>query len=367
MIVSMNRVFAAGLFALLLLLAGGIWTGCPAVEEPAREAEPQRGTAAAGLAEAPLTTPSTAIVPTPASTRIAESASPRLISLNPSLTAIVIALGRADTLVGIDDYSARVLPELADRPKVGGLFDPSLEAVVSLRPDRVLVVAGVDQKTHAERLERLGLEVDIYQNERLDQVLENIERLGRLLGRSAVAAEKISAIRDTRSAVARATHGRAAPRAIAIVDRSPLYLVGGETFLDEMLVAVGAHNLGAELAAGYPRSSTEWLIDARPELILDMTPGAASAAEFWARWPSLPAVASGRALTVEASRMSMPGPNLDASLRELAAIVHGDEIRAAIDAEYASLVEARSSERRETAEARSDGGIRAMPAEAEDL
>ncbi len=348
MIVSMNRVLAAGLFALLLVLAGGIWTGCPAVEQPTLEAASELGTAA--------------VSPTSIG-----AGSPRLISLNPSLTAIVVALGRADTLVGIDDYSARVLPELADRPKVGGLFDPSLEAVVSLRPDRVLVVAGIDQKTHAERLERLGLKVELYQNERLDQVLENIERLGRLLGREEIAAERITAIRDTRSAVARATRGHAEPGAVAIIDRSPLYLVGGETFLDEMLVAVGARNLGAALAAGYPRSSTEWLIDARPELLLDMTPGATSAAEFWARWPSLPAVAAGRALTVEASRMSMPGPNLDASLRELAVIVHGEEILAAIDAEYASLVEARADERRETAEARSEAGTRSKSADAEAL
>ena len=104
----------------------------------------------------------------------------RLISLNPSLTAIVLRLGAGDSLVGVDDYSARIMPEVADRPTVGGLFDPSLERVVALRPDRVLMVAGVDQQSHAERLKKLGLVVEIYQNERLDEVLENIERLGAL-------------------------------------------------------------------------------------------------------------------------------------------------------------------------------------------
>src|SRR5262245_49957374 len=55
---------------------------------------------------------------------------PRLVSLNPSLTAIVARLGAARAIVGVDDYSARVVPELGDRPRVGGLFDPSLEAVL---------------------------------------------------------------------------------------------------------------------------------------------------------------------------------------------------------------------------------------------
>ena len=274
-------------------------------------------------------------------------AMPRLISLNPSLTAIAFRLGAGDAIIGVDDYSARVIPQAADLPKVGGLFDPSLEAVVGLRPDRVLIVAGVDQQTHAERLERLGLEVDVYQNERLDQVLENIERLGRLLDREPQAAARIQQILETRRAVEVATRDRARPDTVAIVDRSPLYLVGAETFLDELLEAVGANNLGRGLAAGYPRGSIEWLIAARPELLLDMTPGSDDAAAFWSRWPSLPAVAAGRAITIEASRVSMPGPDLDLALRQLARVVHGPAIDAAIEAALRERAGARAGEAKE--------------------
>lgn len=255
----------------------------------------------------------------------------RLISLNPSLTAIVVRLGAADSLVGVDDYSARVLPEVADRPRVGGLFDPSLESVVALRPDRVLLVAGVDQQSYAERLAKLGLVVEIYQNERLDEVLENIERIGGLLGREQAAADRVRAILEMRAAVAAASRGRERPSTLAVVTRTPLFVVGAETFLDEMLEAVGARNLGRPLAKGYPRGSIEWLIGVRPELLLDMTPGAEGSSEFWARWPSLPAVRSNRVVEVDASRISMPGPDLDQALRALAVAVHGEEISAAID------------------------------------
>jgi len=262
---------------------------------------------------------------------------PRLISLNPSLTAIVLRLGGAAALVGVDDYSARLWPEVAELPRVGGLFDPHLESVVALRPDRVLLVAGVDQERHAERLAALGLRVEIYPNERLDEVLENIDRLGRVLGREPQAARRIEAIQTTRRAVARATAARARPATIAIVDRSPLYLVGGETFLDEMLEAVGATNLVRALSPGYPRGSIEWLIAARPELLLDMTPGAGEALAFWSRWPSLPAVAADRVVSVEASRVSMPGPALDDALRELAVVVHGPEIQGELDAALSEM------------------------------
>jgi len=256
----------------------------------------------------------------------------RLISMNPSLSAIVVRLGSGDSLVGIDDYSARVLPSLADRPHVGGLFDPSLEAVVALRPDRVLIVAGVEQQSYGEQLEKLGVDVEIFQNERLDEVLENIERLGALLGRESLAADRIRSILAMRNAVARAAQDLPHPATVAVVTRSPLFLVGANTFLDEMLEAVGARNLGRELSEGYPRGSIEWLISVAPELLLDLTPGTESASDFWARWPSLPAVARGRVITVDASRISMPGPDLDLALRELAVAVHGPGIAPHIDA-----------------------------------
>lgn len=255
----------------------------------------------------------------------------RIISLNPSLTAIVLRLGGADSLVGVDDYSARILPEVASLPRVGGLFDPSLESVVALRPDRILLVAGVDQRNHAERLEKLGLAVSIYQNERLDEVLENIERIGQLLGRQRAASDRIRRILSMRSAVAVATRGRERPLTLAVVTRTPLFVVGAETFLDEMIEAVGARNLGRRLSTGYPRASIEWLIGVRPHLLLDMTPGAERAAAFWARWPSLPAVSANRVVDVDASRISLPGPDLDQALRALAIAVHGVEISAAID------------------------------------
>lgn len=263
---------------------------------------------------------------------------PRLVSLNPSLTAIVERLGAEAALVGVDDYSARISPALADRPRVGGLFDPSLEAVMALRPDRVLLVAGLEQESHGASLRRLGLEVEVFENERYEQVLANIERLGRMVGEEARAAARIESIRALRAAVERAVAGRAKPRTVIVLDRSPLYLVGGETFLDELLGAVGAINLGAEVAKGYPRGSLEWLVAAAPELVLDLSPQVESegALTFWKRWPSLPAVKAGRVLALDATRVSLPGPDLDRALRELAIAVHGKSIEAAIDRSLAA-------------------------------
>jgi iron complex transport system substrate-binding protein len=310
---------------LVLTLAAGSSMGLSA-----RIARSEDGRAAA----APSLEPSAAAAATTAPPVRGHSAR-RLISLNPSLTAIVLRLGEGERLVGVDDYSARLLEEVADRPRVGGLFDPSLESVVALRPDRVLLVAGVGQQSQADALEALGIGVEIFRNERLEEVLENVERLGRLLGREREAADRIEAIRAMQGAVAEARASRSRPATVAVLDRAPLYVVGGETFLDQMLEAVGARNLARELGPGYPRGSIEWLVAAGPELVLDMTPGSVGSdpgADFWSRWPSLPAVQRGRVVNVEASRMSMPGPDLDLAMRDLAIVVHGEAIAAAIEA-----------------------------------
>lgn len=272
----------------------------------------------------------------------------RLVSLNPSLTAMLVRLGAGDRLVGIDDYSAQVVPELAGLPRVGGLFAPNLEAVLALRPDRVLLVAGVEQERQGDALRRLGLAVEVFRNERYEQVLENLDRLGQMTGRTTAAGRRIREIRAARAAVERAARGRARRATVIVLDRSPFYVVGAETFLDELLAAVGADNLGARLAKGYPRASLEWLVASRPDLLLDLSPqleaeqravvpgtspSPNAALAFWSRWPSLPAVQKKRVVALDATRVSLPGPELDRALLELAIAVHGPAIEAAIRAE----------------------------------
>lgn len=266
------------------------------------------------------------------------AAMPRLISLNPSLTAIVFRLGGEEALVAVDDYSAQLFPKrTAELPRVGGLFDPNLESIVALNPDKVLLVAGVDQQIHGERIAKAGVAIEVFENERFAEVIENIDRLGEMIGRGKAAERRIATIRQTRAAVEQVTSKWPSPATVAVLDRSPFYVVGGETFLDEMLESVGARNLGRKLGLGYPRGSIEWLIAAAPVLLLDMTPDEDNGMAFWKRWPSLPAVVGGRVLTLEASRISLPGPDMDRALIELAASVHGaeieSEIEAALDAE----------------------------------
>jgi iron complex transport system substrate-binding protein len=247
--------------------------------------------------------------------------------MNPSLTRMLIALEAQQVLVGVDEYSADHEPAVATLPRVGGLFNPSLEAVVALEPDLVVVVPSVQQRDFRSRLRDLGVEVLELASITLDQILESMQTLGDRIGRSQAARERVVAIRGTWVDVAREASHRPRRSAVLIVQRDPLYVVGGGSYLNSMLDAAGLDNVAAEYSEAYPRVSLEWLIAARPRVIIDSSADPVPAIEHWSRWTSIPAVASGRVVAVPQSLVTLPGPYLDRSLRTMvAAIRAADEL-----------------------------------------
>jgi iron complex transport system substrate-binding protein len=266
------------------------------------------GCSAGGDADAPLAAPPGRL---------------RVVSINPSLTAILLALDAADVLVGVDDFSAAQQPQVAHLPRVGGLFNPSLEGVAALQPDVVVLVPSVEQRDFKERLTRLGVDVVAFDNIRFEQVLRNIAELGALVDRVDLATERIAAIRASRAAAEEFTRGKPRPRTVIVLQRDPVFAVGRGSFLDELLTAAGGDNLGAQFDDAYPQVAVEWLVDAAPEVLIDMTDEPGDPLEFWSRWPAIPAVAAGRVLHLDPKTVTLPGPYLDRSLAEMVEALHG--------------------------------------------
>ncbi|MEE8475229.1 MAG: helical backbone metal receptor [Myxococcota bacterium] len=256
----------------------------------------------------------------------------RVVSLNPSLTEILVAVGAVSVLVGVDDYSAQVQPEVRSLPRVGGLFNPSLESVVALEPDLVVMVPGAEQRDLANRLRRLGVDVLELPNVRSEDLLQSIEILGGRVGRREAARRNVARIRLAWRAVEKATARRSRVRAVLVLERDPLFLVGSGSFLDEMLRAAGGENVAAVLSDPYPQAAIEWLIAAAPQVILDATDDPGDPLRYWSRWPSLPAVVDRRAIAISPAVLR-PGPYLDRSLRILAEALHGVDVLATGDGE----------------------------------
>lgn len=249
----------------------------------------------------------------------------RIVSMNPSLTAILVALGAQGQIVGIDEFSARQQPQLAALPRVGGLYNPSLEVVVGLRPELVVLVPSFEQRDFRRRLEESGIPLLAFDPLGFDEVLETIIRLGSRVGRAEAARSRVRAIRAARREVMRATAPLERPSTVLVIQRDPLFVIGRGSFVDEMLGAVGAENVGARLAEPYPRASIEWLIGMEPEVILDSAPDPDGAKHFWARWPSLPAVRRDRVVSLPQGQVTLPGPYLDRALKDLARAIHGSD------------------------------------------
>jgi len=250
----------------------------------------------------------------------------RIVSLNPSLSAILIAVGAGGLLAGIYDFSAQQQPALAALPKVGGLYDPSLEAVVALRPDLVVLVPSAAQRDFRARLEALGVSVLALAPLRFDEVLGSIETLGARTGHLPAAQARVAEIQAARLEVERAAAGRPRPRAVLVLQREPLFVVGAGNFIDDMMRSAGAQNVGAEFSEPYPRASLEWLVAARPEVILDASSEPGAALGFWARWPSIPAVERNRVISLAPGVVTLPGPELDRALRVLAQALAPPEV-----------------------------------------
>jgi iron complex transport system substrate-binding protein len=248
---------------------------------------------------------------------------PRVVTLSPSLTAILLALDAREAIAGVDEASAQAEPQVRDLPRVGGLFNPSVEAIVALRPSLVTLVPGAQQRDLQERLAALGVDVLALPNIGFEDVVGSIVALGDRVERRAAARAREDAIRtawrDARASAARSPR----VRTVLVLQREPLYVVGRGSFLDSMLEAAGAENLARRFDDPYPRVSVEWLIDAAPDLILDAADPAAEAGAHWAHWPSIPAVAKRRVVALDRS-ITIPGPYLDRALAVLAARVRGE-------------------------------------------
>lgn len=256
----------------------------------------------------------------------------RVVSLNPSLTAILVALGARERLVGVDDFSGREQEAVAGLPRVGGLYNPSLEAVVALRPDLVVAVPSAEQRDFRARLHGLAIPLLELDPLSFDDVLESIETLGARVCRREAARARVDEILRVRRVVEAASAARPRVRGVLVLQRDPLFVVGRGSFVDEMLAAVGVENLGAGFADAWPRVSREWLIAQAPELLLDASPatGEPEASAYWLRWPSLPAVRAGRVVPLAPGVATLPGPHLDRALAALFQAVHGREAAAAL-------------------------------------
>ena len=247
----------------------------------------------------------------------------RVVSLVPSHTETVCALGACERLVGRDtlsDYPASVL----GLPELGSAFAPDLEALVALRPDLVLVD---EYSGAADAVAPLGIPVFAGTPQRLEEVFEMIDRLALLLGTPNEAALLIASVRGELDGVTALVAGRDRPTVFYEVDPSP-YSVGPDGFIGTLIALAGGANVVPGDLGDFPLVDPEFVVATNPQVIvLADAPYGVSAELVAARpgWASIAAVRDGRVIELtqdQSDVMSRAGPRVGDALLLLARILH---------------------------------------------
>lgn len=253
----------------------------------------------------------------------------RVITLTPSLTETVFALGAGDRIVGVSDYCD--YPEEArKRTRVGSFLTPSIERILALHPDLVLL-DGV-QHDVAEMLEHAGTRVLAVPMQDLAQVRAALVSIGEALGDRKEAGERLRAQLEAEIAeVQQQTAGQPRRRVMFVVDRQlgglrGLVVAGPGSYLDELMRVAGGENIFSDMKARYGKVAVETIEERRPEVILDAVHTEAGQAELlrqdWMVLKGVPAVASGQVHVLGSREFVTPGPRIGQVLRELVALIH---------------------------------------------
>jgi iron complex transport system substrate-binding protein len=249
----------------------------------------------------------------------------RIVSLAPSITEILFAVGAGDKVVGDTVYCD--YPEAAKRvAHVGGMEDPNEERIVSLRPDLVMIASESISAGEADRFSaKIRIPVYITAAHTYEGVIDNVQHLGALCGKP----ERTAAtVRQMRSALAEARRiaGTARPKSVFVVVWSnPLMTASGASFIGDLVRLTGGRNVAESLQSPYPSYSPEALIRANPDYILIGGPGEqvhpGSLDLPWAR--TLTAVRAHRIIVIPSDWTDRPGPRLRFGLLAIANLLRG--------------------------------------------
>jgi len=244
----------------------------------------------------------------------------RIVSLAPSNTEVVYALGLGDLLVGDTEY-CDYPPEAKSKTKIGGFANIDLEKVVGLNPDLVLAT-NIHAKTVVPELEKRGITVVVVEPKNVDDVLAKITFVGKLTGASENAAKLTAQLKSRIDAVTtKVAMAKTKPRVFYEIDKS-LYTPGPGSFINDMIVKAGGANIAADAKGSYAQLSPEAIVARDPQVVLlgDMNFGE-SPESVKARpgWSNISAVKSGRIVPIpDENVIARPGPRIIEGLEMLA-------------------------------------------------
>ncbi len=249
----------------------------------------------------------------------------RIVSLNPSTTELVFAIGAGRRLVGRTTYDRWPDSALAV-PDLGPGLRPNVEAVLAARPDLVLLYASDDNRDAARRLRAAGVATAAYRVDRIADFRRVTLALGALTGDSLAARATVDSVDATIARVRAATASLPRPTVFWPLYDQPLLATGGGSFLDELIDVAGGNNIYGFMPEPSPRIAVEDLLKRDPDVIL-LSPESRARYVADPRWRALRAVRENRLLAVDTTVVYRPGPRLGEAARSIARLLHPDAVQ----------------------------------------
>lgn len=250
----------------------------------------------------------------------------RIVSLAPSVTEILFALGVGDRVVGVSTYCDYPLAA-AKIDRIGTFLSPNVELILAKRPDLVIGVPSPGNRKSVEMLEGLGLRVVIVEPERVSAILSAVRTIAAAVGVADAGEQLVGSIEQRVKSIATRLQGAARPKVLMVVGRRPLVAVGKGTYQDELIELAHGTNVAAQTGQRWPNLAMEFVLEQAPNVIIDAGMGSEevdkeSGVAFWGSFPSLPAVRDDRIYGYHAYELLRPGPRVAETLETVARYIH---------------------------------------------
>ena len=247
----------------------------------------------------------------------------RVITLAPNLTEIVFAIGAGDRLVGNTTY-CNYPAEAKNVAKVGDTLHPSLERIIALRPQVVLISTASQLEVFTQQLQNQNIAVFVTDPHNLDGVFRSIEQIGLMLAQDQQAKTLVQELRNRTNAVETAVQQTTPVRVFYQVSGEPLYTAGRDSFVTDLMRRAGAISVTADVPGAWPKYSNESALAAKPDAIILPTGGSMGEANsnVAEALRNSPAMLAGRVHRINDDLLSRPGPRSVQALEEMARALH---------------------------------------------
>jgi len=257
----------------------------------------------------------------------------RIVSLAPSITETLYALGLGDRVVGVTRY-CKYPPDAKNKTQVGGYYDMNLEAIMALKPDLVIMLE--EQKQASPEIDQVSLETLVVSHKTIAGIIDSFRTIGRVCGEGAKGRRMARDLENRLEQIRRQTQGLSRPRVLFALDRTfgcghlaDVYIAGVDGYFDKIIELAGGQNVYTDVGVRSPVVSPEGILRLNPDVIIDLVPpGTRQSLDrktMLADWDDLPQVAAvknHRVFVFDEDYACVPGPRFVQLVEDLAKVLH---------------------------------------------